>query len=173
MSAERPTPRGGDRRARPTRAFSRHALRGRRRELRRVTDRVRGGYVDRPRTSDVALVVAVVLLSFADAVFTLDHVARGGVEWNPVMRALLDVGVAPFVAGKMAVTTLGMVFLLAHMHFHRTRSLARFVLGAYIVLTVYHVTLLDVGAAPGASTTQRLLTTLEGVVTSLLDAPLG
>lgn len=163
MNAQRPTPRGVDRRRHGTRLFSRYFFVGRRRGFRRAADRVHGGYVDRPRTWDVAIVVLVIALSFADAIMTLDHIDRGGVEWNPVMARLLEYGVVHFVAGKMAVTTIGMVFLLVHMHFNRTRGFAIFVLLGYVALTMYHLTLLDIGALPDESTTKRLLATLGDV----------
>ncbi len=131
--------------------------------LRREADRQRGGYVDVPRRLDVVLVLVIMALSLADALLTLDHIERGGIEWNPAMRLLLDHGTGWFVSGKMAVTGVGMVFLLAHMHFRRTRILVVAVLGLYLALTAYHVSLLDEGVrqSEDAASANAALTRLD------------
>ena len=104
---------GGDRRSRPTRMFSKYLLRGRRKGGRRTGERERI-YVDRPGPRILAAFGALMLLSVADACFTLYELTKGGTEANPVMRAALELGNGGFIILKTLVTLLGASFLCLH-----------------------------------------------------------
>jgi hypothetical protein len=110
---------------------------------RRKTDR--GAYVDiyDPRTW--CIVVAILILSFMDALLTGLHVIRGSArELNPIMNAILDCGGLPaFYSAKAAMTILPMSVILIHKEWTLARYAARLVLWAYILLTIYHIYLLS------------------------------
>ena len=52
------------------------------------------------------------LLSCADAFLTLELLARGMIEANPVMAGLLGEGTATFAATKMGMTGVGILMLV-------------------------------------------------------------
>lgn len=92
----------------------RWALRGRRRRHRRLADRDRI-YLDWYPSRLLVLALGILLLSALDAGMTLKLVATGLVEEaNPLMRALLQSDVRLFVDVKLAVTAIGLLFLVAH-----------------------------------------------------------
>ena len=127
---------GADRRRRPTPMLSRHLLFGRRRRGRRMgeTDRV---YVDRPGRWATATFIAVMTLSMADAYFTLNVLAAGGEEANPVMGAALSLGNVAFVILKMALTFLGAAFLCLHKTWPLGRACLWAALLGYTALAAY------------------------------------
>ena len=83
--------------------------------------------------------VAIVSLSILDAFFTLLYIAKGGEEWNPLMKLALDAGVAPFLAIKFGMTVLGVLFLCLHKNFRFVKFLLYGVLVIYCSLLVYHL----------------------------------
>jgi hypothetical protein len=115
--------------------LSRYFLRGRR----------RGGadaefaYVDRPGPWVLVAFVALLVLSVADAWFTLRVLAHGGEEANPVMRQALALGPAAFVVLKTVVTFLGAAFLCLHKNWPLGRACLWIALAGYVVLTGYHL----------------------------------
>jgi hypothetical protein len=117
--------------------LSRYLLIGRRRGGRREgeTDHI---YVDRPGPWVVAGFVVLTILSAADAWFTLDALARGGKEANPVMRAALSLGNTGFVIVKTVVTFVCGAFLALHKTWPLGRLCLWIALGAYGALTVWH-----------------------------------
>jgi hypothetical protein len=127
-----------DRRKKPTPMLSRFLFVGRRRGGRREgeTDRI---YVDRPGAWVVVAVIAVALLSVADAYFTLHELTRGATEANPVMRAALSLGNGAFIVLKTVVTVTGAAFLGLHKTWPLGRVCLFIAVGAYAVLTVYHL----------------------------------
>ena len=82
------------------------------------------------------------LLSCVDAFMTLQLLDRGMVEANPVMAAMLDQGVARFLASKLAMTGTGILILvfLARTYFMnllRTELLLTVFFSAYCCLVCY------------------------------------
>jgi len=109
---------------------------------RRKTDR--GAYVDiyDPRTW--CIVLAILLLSFMDALLTGLHVMQGSArELNPLLNVILDWGGLPaFYSAKAAMTILPISVILIHKEWTLARYAARLVLWAYVLLSCYHLYLL-------------------------------
>lgn len=95
-----------------------------------------------------ALVIGVMLLSMLDAFFTLNLLARGAIETNPVMDYFLNIGVSAFVISKMILTGSCIIFLTALSSY---LFLNRFMIGklitmsfiGYMVLISYELLLLS------------------------------
>ena len=133
---------GGDRRRKPTQAFSFYTLVGRRASSGR-RDGDRPGYVDLYSPLLFMVLLAIVGLSVADAYLTLDALAGGCREVNPLMDAALGLGPRAFVAIKLVVTGLGVVLLCLHKNFPRVRWIILTVLVGYVLLIGWHVHLLQ------------------------------
>lgn len=132
------TPRGPDRRKKPTPAFSSYWLRGRRRGGRRAGE-VEDIYVDRPSRREWLLFGAIFGLATLDGVWTLLHLERGVEEANPVMAWFLWLG-GPlgFAAAKFGVTLVASAFLLLHVRFRAARRLMPWIAAIYAALMVIH-----------------------------------
>ncbi len=140
---------GRDRRAAPSlRALLQAKDRRRRSGGRRATDR--GGYVDHYDSRTWGIALSVCILSLVDALLTRMHLVRGSAqEWNPLMNAVIsEAGMASFFAVKLAMTVVPMALILIHKEWALGRYAARLCLGAYLLLSCYHVYLLF-AAAPG------------------------
>ena len=134
--------------------FNFRRLHGRRHQLRRATDHqiVRGGqlagyYVDRYEPTLLYLVVATLVLCSLDAFFTLELLKLGAVEANKVMDYLIRKDIMWFVAGKFALTSLGLIFLVSHYKFHlwgnvRVIHMLHGLFIAYLCLIGYELLLL-------------------------------
>jgi hypothetical protein len=122
-----------DRRQRPTPMVSRYLLWGRRRSAGEER------YVDRPGPWVLVAFGLLMLLSIADAYFTLRVIAHGGEEANPVMQAALALGSTGFVILKTAVTFAGAAFLCLHKNWPLGRLCLWIALAGYAALTVYHL----------------------------------
>jgi hypothetical protein len=110
--------------------------RGRRRQIRRCSDQTET-YLDWYPTSLLWVTVVVVGLCAADAALTLTLLQRGAVEINPFMAMLIDTSSVLFVGVKMAVTGLGLIYLVVHQNFTvlgvlRVRKLVYASLGLYV-----------------------------------------
>jgi hypothetical protein len=127
-----------DRRRRPTPMLSRFLFWGRRRRGRRADEQSRI-YVDRPGGWVIAACVALISLSIADAYVTLLILSEGGMEVNPVMRAVLGLGHRPFVIVKIALTVAGAAVLCLHKTWPLGRLCLWVALGGYGLLTAYHL----------------------------------
>ena len=71
------------------------------------------------------LATSIMVLSFADAVFTLALIERGAIELNPVMAAAINTGAQAFAMLKMFLTSLGilaLVFLARCLFIRRIRA---------------------------------------------------
>lgn len=129
-----------DRRRRPTRLVDTLRWRGRRRGFRRVGEG-RDRYVDCPSRKVIALSLATVLFSVLDGFFTLLHLQEGGREVNPIMGAVLILGIPTFIAVKTTLTGLGVFFLAIHANFRLGRLALAGVAAGYAVLIGYHLLL--------------------------------
>ena len=137
-----------DRRVRhPLLADWRWAIHGRRRRIRREAD---DGYVqvDHIPPRIVAAVVVVLLLSALDAYFTLFLIRAGVVtEANPVMRYFMDGDIQTFINIKTAFTAGALLFLTVCSGLRvftrlRVERILYGVVGLYVALIAYHLTLL-------------------------------
>lgn len=61
--------------------------------------------------------LAIICLSAADAILTLEILARGGTEVNPLMALLLDISDSAFILGKLAITVVCLFIALVHINF--------------------------------------------------------
>jgi hypothetical protein len=127
-----------DRRRRPTPMLSRYTFRGRRRAGRRAGERERV-YVDRIHPAMLAAFLILLVLSAADAYFTLRFVSHGVQEANPLMRAALMSGQWAFVGVKMALTAVAMAFLTLHQNWRAGRVCVALCLACYSILMLYHL----------------------------------
>lgn len=121
----------------------------RRMQGRRSEDR-RFAVLDRFEAGVVTLALLLVALSIADAVFTLTLLSRGGTELNPIMATMLELGVGPFAASKMALTAIPAVLLAATANLRifgrvRVRSILGALVGLYAGLICYELLLLSAG----------------------------
>lgn len=109
---------------------------------RRKTDQ--GAYVDIYDARTWGIVVAVLALSLLDAILTRFHLMRGSAEeWNPLMRSIIQEGGFPaFYAAKAAMTVFPMAIIMIHKEWALGRCAAWLCLGAYVLLSCYHVFLL-------------------------------
>ncbi|MDH3225404.1 MAG: DUF5658 family protein, partial [Gemmatimonadota bacterium] len=131
----------------PLMADWRWAHQGRRRTVRRDSD---DGFVqpDHIHPRIAAAVIAVVVLSAMDAYFTL-HLIRAGVvsEANPIMRFFIDTDPQMFINVKTAFTAGALMFLAVCSSLRvfsrlKVESILYGVLGLYVALIGYHLTLL-------------------------------
>lgn len=136
----------GDRRRTTPRALFHSLYRGRRHGPRRAEGHGAGQYVDVIAPAAAIVAVAIMLLSCADSLFTLLLLQRGATEINPVMDALIAIDTMLFVAAKLAITAVCVLFIVAHRHFRffrlRGGHVLYSVLALYLALVGYQVTLL-------------------------------
>lgn len=90
------------------------------------------------------LATGTMLLSCADAFFTLELINRGMIEANPVMQALLQHSTGLFAGTKLAMTAAG-VFVLVYLaksrflNRVRTGAILTVLFGCYACLVCYEV----------------------------------
>lgn len=114
----------------------------RRRGFRRKHE-ARGAYLDHLCPSVILWTACLLSLSAIDAALTLVHIQLGGQELVPTMKWALDSSNQTFVFLKMCLTGCGAAFLAAHYNFGLSRFFSRAVLWGYIVLMLYHLTLVS------------------------------
>ncbi len=141
---------GVDRRAFTARTLITCLISPRRSRGRRASDR-KYPMLDVFDSSAMLLAVTLMLLSLADAFFTLNILARGGEEVNPVMNYVLQFGTFAFVAVKVVLTAIPAVVLVASGNYKlfgvvRVRSILAAAIGAYAGLVLYEIGLLTLVA---------------------------
>ncbi|TFG84752.1 MAG: hypothetical protein E4H19_09730 [Chromatiales bacterium] len=102
--------RASERRSHSVWSFTYGNFRPRRRLGRRDRDHERI-YLDWHEPAVLYLVLAIVLMSCADALFTLNLMAIGAEEINALMGALISLDVRHFIAVKIGVTCISVVIL--------------------------------------------------------------
>lgn len=105
--------------------------------------------LDRFDSGVVTLAIALMILSIMDSVFTLTLISRGGSEVNPVMNYLLHHSLWAFTGFKMLMTAVPAIVLVATsnlMVFNRwrARSILATMVGLYMGLIVYELSLLSI-----------------------------
>jgi hypothetical protein len=147
-----PAGRAADRRARVDRrrhsawSFLYGGVRPRRRQGRRDGDHNRT-FPDWHEPRVLYLALGIVLMSCADALFTLNLLAAGGQELNVVMRMLLASDVEHFLWAKIGVTGLSVIPLVIAARRHvlgwlRVERFLQFFCAGYAALMVYEIYLL-------------------------------
>ncbi len=127
-----------DRRIRPTTLVSTLRFGGRRRAFRREEER-QEQYLDHLPPHLALVAVSIFVMSAADAVCTLIHIAHGGSEANPAMSWLLLHGIAVFLVVKALMTIFGVTFLAMHQNFRSTVPTLYFLMCGYAALMGFHV----------------------------------
>jgi hypothetical protein len=132
-----------DRRQGPTPMFCRYTLLGgRRRGGRRVGERA-ACFVDQHGHGLFSALLGIVALNVLDAWFTLYFLSYGGQELNPVVNAVLGLGIWPFVWFKTLGIGACAVFLALTKNFRPARIGLAFVLVGYSLLLGWHLFLLS------------------------------
>src|SRR5262245_46449023 len=126
---------GTERRQMTLAAFWRGALRPRRLAGRRRRDRLYP-VIDRHSPRVLALVITILGLCVLDGVLTVTLMSHGAREANPVMALFLPDNVPWFAAAKLALTTAGMVVLVACSRMRLFRRIPGEVV-LYVVLALY------------------------------------
>ncbi len=129
-------------------SFSSH--RRRRSGGRRRTDG--GAYVDIYDWRTWAVAIAVLALSFCDAIVTGLQVHWGGAEEaNPVMAKAMEWGgMYGFYAVKAVMTAFPLAIIMMHKEWALGRLAARFCLWCYILVSSYHIYLIEVHKTLGS-----------------------
>ena len=127
-----------DRRKRRTQWWE--SLLGRRRRTRgRRKGESKNIYVDVYDQWDLVLLAAIFTLNLLDAVLTLVYLGHGGIEANPIMARVLGYGVHAFILEKCIVVGFCLLALIVHKTFTLAKVATLLLLGAYSLLTIYHV----------------------------------
>ena len=96
--------------------------------------------MDRYPAGLAAAIVAIAFLCVLDAVFTLLHLQKDGIEANPIMAALFDAaGARPFLILKCLVTNAGLLVLCLHKNFRFVKPVIGALLFIYSALFAYHI----------------------------------
>jgi NADH:ubiquinone oxidoreductase subunit H len=121
-----------DRRKKPTPAFSRFTLWGRRRTFRRKIDQQKGGYVDHYSALLFPLLISAVVLNVLDAFSTITVLNLGGWEVNPIVRSGIEVYGDKFWVWKFFIVSACVVFLCLHCKFKRAKLII-------VSLNIYYI----------------------------------
>jgi hypothetical protein len=93
---------------------------GRRKSARRDQDKKEFIYVDQYHPWLLVAILLLVILSISDALLTLNLIAHGATEKNPIMAYFLNMGVGPFVIAKLILTCSDILIILVfHKYFFR------------------------------------------------------
>lgn len=84
----------------------------RRRAVRRQQETV-AQHLDWYEPQLMFVAVLILLLSLLDALLTLSLLPKGAIEWNPLMRFLIETNVSLFILSKLLVTGFSLVCLIA------------------------------------------------------------
>jgi hypothetical protein len=134
-----------DRRRRTTPLISRYTLTGgRRRTVRRITDRGRHLLVDFYSPSLMVALLAVLVFNYIDSYMTLTLLQKGLVfEANPFMSFHLENGISPFVINKGLITAASLIILCIFKNFKFARIGLALSLIAYVSIVLYEFCILS------------------------------
>ena len=131
-----------DRREKPTPPWSWFTFFGRRKSLRRKTDREKGGYVDRYSYILFFLLVLILGLNILDSLFTMMIIDLGGQEVNPLVRAFIELHGDMFWIWRFVIASIALVLLYLHRGFIMVRRMIIAIGSIYIVIVVYQMYLI-------------------------------
>ncbi|MBU0991016.1 MAG: hypothetical protein KJ737_00865 [Proteobacteria bacterium] len=101
-----------DRRKTKPSPFSKYWLYGRRKSIRRKSDRNRRIRLDIHSTELFSVIIFTLILTILDAAFTLLLIGQGAREINPIMAFYLDMGPGFFIFAKYMLTGASILVLL-------------------------------------------------------------
>ncbi|HVC02365.1 MAG TPA: DUF5658 family protein [Steroidobacteraceae bacterium] len=128
--------RGSERRRRPLWSLLYGSFRPRRRSGRRCADAARFQALDWHASRLLPVAIAILLLCAGDAVLTLALLSSGAFEANPFMALVVGRDAAVFVAGKTALTGIGVMVLVSFARYRFMRAF-RAELALYAILVCY------------------------------------
>jgi hypothetical protein len=131
-----------ERRKKPTRRWSWFTFFGRRRALRRKTDREKGGYVDRYSHIFFFLLFLILGLNILDSLFTMMIIDLGGQEFNPLVRAFIELHGDMFWIWRFVIASVALVLLYLHRGFILVRRMIIAIGFIYMVVVVYQMYLI-------------------------------
>jgi hypothetical protein len=131
-----------DRRKKPTSRLSWFTFFGRRKTLRRKTDREKGGYVDRYSYILFFLLVLILGLNILDSLFTMMIIDLGGQEFNPLVRSFIELHGDMFWIWRFVIASLALVLLYLHRGFIMVRRMIIAIGLIYVVIVVYQMYLI-------------------------------
>ena len=117
-------------------------LRGRRRANRREEDSAVPSYLDHVSRGIGVALLAIFTFHVLDAIFTLEHLARGGRELNPLMDVLIQTSDALFLWVKLVAAGVGLLFLGLHQNFPMVRPAIASLFLLFGGLLFYHFLLI-------------------------------
>ena len=103
---------GSDRRTNKIPFLKQLFFKGRRKALRRSSDRYNLSQIDQYGSSTFAIIMIILLLSLLDALLTLILLDRGAVEINPIMAFYIEQGPTVFLLAKYLLTAAALVLFL-------------------------------------------------------------
>ena len=124
---------GYDRRNKRIPSFKEMFAFRRRSQLRRDNDRKKFVIFDRYSTSDMRVVITILVLSIIDAFLTIFLLYHGAVELNPIMSYFLNINALTFITVKYALTAFSVItIVIFHYAFIRyIRIPARYLLDCF------------------------------------------
>ncbi len=137
-----------DRRIHPIHSAFCSFYKARRIEPQRFNEQNLPYYTDFYERKFLILMAFIMALSIADGILTLEILAKGGVELNPLMAILLDFNISAFLIVKYSLTAIGLAFVLLHINFSilrilRVRNIIYILFLLYSILVAYEITLLN------------------------------
>ena len=105
---------GKDRRGGKRFQFVKQLITGQRANARRSSDQSRVVYFDRYGPNLFRLIIAILVLSVADAILTVNLIGLGAIEINPLMDYYLKLGPHTFLAVKYVLTSLSIFILVIY-----------------------------------------------------------
>ncbi len=128
----------GDRRRKPTPAFSRYTLLGGQRRARRRDEDPAHFYVDRLGSELWLVLLSIFLFQVLDAFLTLGHLRRGGIELNPLMSQLIHRNEDLFLTVKLGVSAVGLGFLGIHKNFPMVKPGLAILFALFLCVVGWH-----------------------------------
>ena len=109
---------------------------GRRFYARRDSDKTDFIFVDRYSPWLLVVIVLLLILSLADAFFTLYLIEHGATEINPIMAYFLSLGFWPFILSKYVITCSGILCLLVthNLYFKPLRMHVKSIFPVFILI---------------------------------------
>ena len=119
----------------------------RRRNGRRGADIEQGFYTDHHDAPLLFMAMSVLLFSVLDSILTLQLIARGAEELNPLLAMLMNVNEHVFAWSKTGITAVVLVIFVSHANHKvfgllRIRKVLLIGLVVYVCLVAYEVTLM-------------------------------
>jgi hypothetical protein len=131
-----------DRRKRPTPALSWYTFLGRRRGFRRESDQGNGGYVDRYSSKLFFFLFLIISLNVLDVVFTMMILDQKGWEFNPVVRAVMNIHGDGFWIWKFSIVSLCLTLLCLHSKFKPVKQVIVGLSLIYLLTILYQIFIL-------------------------------